>query len=225
MTQMSTTDNMRGQTHPTRIRERALALRSEGYSLFEIAQLLNISRGTVRQWVHAVPLDEIQRERLKQKVVASGVRGRPLAVIAWQKKIEAWKQEFARITHRWDQDGETLKRFWSDVTRIPLARFSPPYADRRTKDQPTRRAEYRGVCCVTYLSTTLQYTLQAIGESVLNFTTEENSGEDAVCEPNGCYSERNWWSRRDLNPRPSACHADALPRLSYCPVVESKPLP
>lgn len=73
-----------------------------------------------------------------------------------------------RVTHRWDQDGGALKQFWSHVTGIPVTQFFPAYADARTKGQKTQRPDYRGVCVIGYCSTTLQYQLQAIGESVMH---------------------------------------------------------
>lgn len=77
------------------------------------------------------------------------------------------------VMHRWDQDSEALKAFWTGVTRIPLEQFYPAYADRRTKGKPTQRADYRGVC---YQRTTLQYTLQAIGEAVLEVGEQRFDG-------------------------------------------------
>ena len=73
-----------------------------------------------------------------------------------------------RIMHRWDQNGEQLKQFWSQVTAIPLTQCYRTYADRRTRRQPTRRTNYQGICHIQYLDTALQYRLQAIGESVLD---------------------------------------------------------
>ena len=72
-----------------------------------------------------------------------------------------------RVMHRWDQDGKALNRYWSGVTRIPLSQFYHSYADQRTKGRPTRKPAYKGVCCVQYGDTDLQYELQAIGEAVL----------------------------------------------------------
>lgn len=71
-----------------------------------------------------------------------------------------------RIVHRWDQDGAALKRYWSRITAIPIRQFHPSYPDKRTQGAPTRRSNYQGVCCIQYLSTDLQYELQAIGESI-----------------------------------------------------------
>lgn len=99
-----------------------------------------------------------------------------------------------RVLHRWDQDEKALQRFWSQVTGIPLTQFYPAQPDRRTRGHPTRRAEYRGVCNVSYCSATLQYTLQAIGESVLNLAAEkgrvvsDDAVPDRVSEPEApCY--------------------------------------
>jgi len=96
-----------------------------------------------------------------------------------------------RIMRRWDQDGQQLRRFWSRITGIPLRQFYPPYADRRTKGQRTQQPHYRGVCAVTYFDTTLQYTLQAIGESVMERSGKyegkrsrpSHIGADRVAEP------------------------------------------
>jgi len=183
----------------------------------------------------------------QRKVVESAARGRPLAVLAWQRKIETWKEgiraavedigalpftqsdagklacgmlyiceggrypatrhlAFAntdprmirffllllrryfsideaklrvRIMHRWDQDGETLGRFWSRATGIPSRRFYRPYRDRRTRGKPTRRKDYHGICHLQYFDTTLQYQLQAIGESALRLA-EDGNGRAAV---------------------------------------------
>jgi hypothetical protein len=84
--------------------------------------------------------------------------------------------------HRCDQDSEPLKLFWSNVTRVPLRQFYPAYADQRTKGKPTRQADYRGVCCIHYASTTLQYTLQAIGESVLDLAGAEAVNGQPIVE-------------------------------------------
>src|SRR3989338_8967098 len=73
----------------------------------------------------------------------------------------------ARVMHRWDQDGAALTRYWSRATRIPHRQFYRSYADARTKSSPTRKHDYKGVCCVQYGSTEIQYELQATGEAVL----------------------------------------------------------
>ena len=100
-----------------------------------------------------------------------------------------------RVTHRWDQDGDVLKQFWSNVTGIPITQFFRTYADARTKGHATQRPHYRGVCVIQYGSTTLQYTLQAIGESVMNLaasqesqTRNSNDGSGMLGEPEPpCY--------------------------------------
>ena len=94
-----------------------------------------------------------------------------------------------RIMHRWDQDGEALKRFWSGVAGIALSQFHPSYADARTKGQPTQRAGYQGVCGIEYHSTTLQYTLQAIGESVLNLAANQEGQASVDDDGSGMLSE------------------------------------
>ena len=72
----------------------------------------------------------------------------------------------ARVMHRWDQEGVVLQKYWSRVIGIPVRQFYRSYADRRTKDSPTLRRNYRGVCAVEYGNTNIQYELQAIAEAV-----------------------------------------------------------
>ena len=78
-----------------------------------------------------------------------------------------------RVIHRCDQNGEDLKKFWSELTRIPLKQFYRSYADKRTLDKPTKKEAYKGVCAVMYFDTGLQFELQAIGEAIL-----KNGGAD-----------------------------------------------
>ena len=243
---------MRGYRHSPELQAKAVARRAEGHSLQEISDQLCVPKNTIQGWVRRVVLTETQRHRLESKAVERAAYGRPLAVIAWQRKIEAWKQsiegqvshigplpfsdstiakltcgllyicegakypttqgvgfantdprmiacflnllrrEFAidesklriRVMHRWDQDGEILREFWSKVTRIPIAQSYRSYADRRTKGHPTRQAGYHGVCCLHYPSTAVQYQLQAIGESVLKsaLSQQPTEGTNLVAE-------------------------------------------
>lgn len=91
-----------------------------------------------------------------------------------------------RVTHRWDQDGMALKRYWARVTKIPVRQFYPSYADKRTKGIATQKHNYRGVCCIHYGSTDIQYELQATGE--------------AIMKASHMAAGKNWWSRRGSNP-------------------------
>jgi abortive infection bacteriophage resistance protein len=69
--------------------------------------------------------------------------------------------------HRWDQDGRKLNKYWSKQTGISLKQFYKSYKDKRTKDQPTKNKEYKGICSIQYFDTNIQFELQAIGESLL----------------------------------------------------------
>ena len=93
-----------------------------------------------------------------------------------------------RVMYRWDQDNRRLERYWSNVTAIPLKQFFKTKPDARTKNKPTRKVNYREVCAIQYSDTTLQFTLQAIGETIIKK-----------------------WSRRGSNPLPLPCHGSALP--------------
>ena len=106
-----------------------------------------------------------------------------------------------RVMCRWDQDAKQLKQYWSALTGVPLDQFYPTYADKRTRGKPTQKTNYRGVCCIQYSDTTLQYELQAIGETVLKLI---NGGADG---------DR---TRGLVNA------IDALSQLSYCPTMGMK---
>ena len=71
-----------------------------------------------------------------------------------------------RIMHRYDQNGNSLCRYWSNLIKIPLSQFYRSYRDKRTKGRITRKKDYRGICAIIYFSTSLQYELQLIGESL-----------------------------------------------------------
>lgn len=71
------------------------------------------------------------------------------------------------VMHRWDQDQEVLKDFWSNVTNISKSRCLKRKPDLRTKGKPTLKKDYRGVCRVIYYDTSLQFELQSIGETII----------------------------------------------------------
>ena len=71
-----------------------------------------------------------------------------------------------RIMHRYDQNGEQLNKYWSNITKIPLEQFYKHYKDKRTKGSITKKPNYKGICAVQYNSVNLQYELQLIGESL-----------------------------------------------------------
>jgi hypothetical protein len=254
---------IRGVPYPTALRAKAIALRRGGYTFNEIRKALStptlIPKGTVGGWVRHVPLTRAQRRRIQTMMGEFSARGRALAVLAWQRKIERWKESirvqvadlgalpfqdpaigklacgllyiceggkyptsrhlsfansdprmiqlflgllrryFAvdeerfriRVMHRWDQDGKQLVQFWSGVTGISQRQFYPSSADLRTKGQRTQKHNYRGVCAVQYFDTTLQYTLQAIGENAMEWAGKyvddrsdiSSAHADRVAEP------------------------------------------
>lgn len=262
----------RTRRYTPEFRRRAQALRRKGRTYAEIcARLGRVPKGTLSPWLKDVRLTTQQQARIQAKIIASAARGRPLATIAWEKKMKRWRDGIenrvrafgkmphanpvmgkivcgvmylcegakypssrqlgfsntdpriirtflnmlrrnyhidehklhVRVMHRWDQDGEALKRYWSATTRIPLKQFYPSYADKRTKGNPTGRPTYKGVCCVQYGDTAIQYELQAIGESILR---------DAVME-------RKTVEQRGIEPRNLLDAIEALSQLSYCPTL------
>lgn len=82
------------------------------------------------------------------------------------------KRKFrCQISHRWDQDFDSLVSYWSRITGIPSRQFYRTKPDKRTKGKKTLWKDYRGVCFVQYFDTTLQLTLQCMGEALM-----KNSG-------------------------------------------------
>ncbi|HOX30417.1 MAG TPA: hypothetical protein P5080_05490 [Candidatus Paceibacterota bacterium] len=60
---------------------------------------------------------------------------------------------------RADQDTESLEKYWSRITLIPLKRFYKPLIDRRTIAKPTKKADYKGVCKIDYFSADIFHEL------------------------------------------------------------------
>lgn len=221
--------------YPSEVKTRAIALRQEGYSLYELRDLLKVRLATVQGWVKNVPLSVEAKEQIQKRIVDGGKAGRSQAVIVNRLKIEAWKQKIrvhsrervkalkftpalgramcsilyicegakypsarqlgfgnsdprmirfflqllrncfavderkfrCQICYRHDQSQKSLIQYWSQITRIPRGQFYLKQPDARTEGKPTLRKDYRGVCVVQYLNTTLQFTLQAIGEALM----------------------------------------------------------
>ncbi|MBU1061578.1 MAG: hypothetical protein KJ957_03475 [Candidatus Omnitrophica bacterium] len=98
----------------------------------------------------------------------------PKIIRSFLKLLRQWfhvdESKFrCRVMHRWDQDGKSLNRYWSNLTKISPGQFYKSYADKRTLDKPTKKEGYKGVCAVMYFNTNLQFELQAIGESIVEF--------------------------------------------------------
>lgn len=67
-------------------------LRSQGWSLGEISLKMKIPKNTISGWVRDIQLTSRQRKRIKNKIIASGAIGRPLAVKLLHEKMEKWKE-------------------------------------------------------------------------------------------------------------------------------------
>lgn len=70
---------------------------------------------------------------------------------------------------RYDQDIPKLESYWSKLTKIPIQQFYKSYVDKRSIGKPTKKAEYKGVCVVTYFDTKIQLELELLAESVIEF--------------------------------------------------------
>jgi hypothetical protein len=56
------------------------------------------------------------------------------------------------IQCRADQDIKMLEELWSKITKIPLNQFYKARIDPRTIGKPTKKIDYKGVCCIDYFS-------------------------------------------------------------------------
>ena len=78
--------------YPSQIKENAQKLRKNGWSLGEISLKIEVPKNTVSGWVKNIRLTKQQIKRIKEKIVNSGIIGRPLALETNRKKIERWKK-------------------------------------------------------------------------------------------------------------------------------------
>lgn len=74
------------------LKQKARDLRNLGLSIGEISLKMHISKNTLSGWLKDIELTEKQKDRIRQKIIDSGVIGRPLAVKAAHQKIERWKE-------------------------------------------------------------------------------------------------------------------------------------
>lgn len=72
-----------------------------------------------------------------------------------------------RVSYRADQNINSLQRYWSRVTSIPISNFYKTIPDPRTIGRPTRRKEYKGVCVIMCGGTHTQLELEMIPKIIL----------------------------------------------------------
>ena len=86
---------MQNTVYSPSTRARATALRRQGYTYTEICGELGrpIPKGTLSYWFKDIHLTPQQQDRIRAKINACGVQGRPLASEAWAKKIAQWREE------------------------------------------------------------------------------------------------------------------------------------
>ena len=68
---------------------------------------------------------------------------------------------------RADQDVETLERFWSRITKIPLQQFYKARVDKRSVGQISKKHDYKGVCRIDYYSSAVDLELKRIAQRLL----------------------------------------------------------
>lgn len=72
------------------------------------------------------------------------------------------------ISHRVDQNLDTLIQYWSTLTDIPPANFYQSKPDPRTAHKPTKNRTYMGVATVSCSGTNEQRTLAEIATAILS---------------------------------------------------------
>lgn len=82
--------------YPKQTKQKARNLRAQGWSLGEIGHKMKISKNTLSGWVKDIHLTKKQKERIKQKTIAAGAIGRPLAKQAWREKIYDWQESIRK---------------------------------------------------------------------------------------------------------------------------------
>lgn len=88
-----------------------------------------------------------------------------------------------RISYRADQNLQSLQKFWSKVTHIPLNNFYKTIPDPRTVGKPTKRKDYKGVCVISGGGTAVQLELDVIPKIILGDIAqlvERIAGSDEV---------------------------------------------
>ncbi len=78
--------------YPLAIKKKVRRLRAQGWSLGEIRLKMDIPKNTLSGWLKNIVLTEKQKKRIREKIIASGAIGRPLAAKLMCEKMEKWKQ-------------------------------------------------------------------------------------------------------------------------------------
>jgi len=63
---------------------------------------------------------------------------------------------------RADQDVKRLEKFWAEITNISPKQFYRARIDARTIGKPSKKPDYKGVCCIDYFSGDLFAELMSI---------------------------------------------------------------
>lgn len=72
-----------------------------------------------------------------------------------------------RVSYRADQNLNSLKRYWSRITGIPIRNFYKTKPDPRTIGKITKNKHYKGVCVISCAGTHIQLELEAIPKLIL----------------------------------------------------------
>lgn len=91
------------KNHTQEVKEKTRDLRRQGWSLGEIIRKMKIPKNTLSGWLKDIRLTKKQEKRIKAKIIASAVIGRPLAVKVNREKMEEWKSNIRKKVKHYGQ--------------------------------------------------------------------------------------------------------------------------
>ncbi|MEX2090944.1 MAG: hypothetical protein WD989_02350 [Candidatus Paceibacterota bacterium] len=102
------------------LREKALKLRSQGFSYKEILQKVPVAKSTISLWCRGVKMTSEQEKRLKEKSRKRGIEGiKAIQTMFWRKRCEAFLEGVALIK-KFEKDPEFLAGlmlYWAEGTK------------------------------------------------------------------------------------------------------------
>ena len=87
------------RSYPSSIRTLAKSLRQQGLTHTEICQRIGaVPQATLSYWLRGIQLNGQHKARIDAKILASAAAGRPLARLAWARKVQRWREQIdARV--------------------------------------------------------------------------------------------------------------------------------
>jgi len=205
------------------IKEKAIKLRKRGYSIKEIAKIINIAQGTSSSWVSSIELNPKAQKRLKKRKILGQYKSIKIAkkkklrtreqnnikalsllnnipknkelyklvcsILFWteggkstdsyvyftnsdpsmvalfvtliRKSFLVQERKFRALVHIHEYHNEReIKKFWSNLTKIPISQFSKTYLKPHTHKRI--RKGYKGSIRIRYYDHKIALELRSI---------------------------------------------------------------